>query len=47
MITMKTSTLKLTVMTRTMLLMLIKASSNFAKPVFLKYITKAMQRLFQ
>ena len=46
----KTNKLKLTTMTRTMLLMLLKrpskASRNFAKPVSYKDITEAMQKLF-
>ena len=49
MITMKTSKLKLTTMTRTTLLMLSsrltsKASRNFAKPVSHKDITEAIQK---
>ena len=48
MITMKTSKLKLTTMTRTTLLMLSgrlsQASRNFAKPVSHKDITEAMQK---
>ena len=52
MITMKTSKVKFTTMTRMTLLMLsgnlaTKASRNFAKPVSYKDITKAMQKAVQ